>query len=101
MAGAHRAPRKTSLFIRTARRARKPFAAVAALSVVMLGIIPMAQASAQDGTPPAPKINSEYPDYAAGSTVRLLGSDWAAGENVHIEVNDTLGQTWQDRKSTR
>ena len=41
-----------------------------------------------------PSIASDQPDYAPGSTVTLTGSNWHAGESVHIFVNDDLGSSW-------
>jgi hypothetical protein len=46
------------------------------------------------GTGTDPWITSELPDYAPGSTVNLLGGSWQPGEAVHINVNDSVGQTW-------
>ena len=46
------------------------------------------------GTGTDPWISSELPDYAPGSTVNLLGGSWQPGEAVHINVNDSDGQTW-------
>ena len=46
------------------------------------------------GTATDPWISSELPDYAPGSTVNLLGGSWQPGEAVHINVNDSVGQTW-------
>jgi hypothetical protein len=43
----------------------------------------------------APTIASDQADYGPGATVRLTGSGWGPGENVHIFVNDDVGQTWQ------
>ena len=49
-----------------------------------------------ESTPPSgpPTIASDLPDYAPGSTVTLRGTNWAAGEAVHLFVNDSVGQTW-------
>src|SRR6185503_6037773 len=62
---------------------------------------PTAPPSVPDPTPdptsqPAgtPTISSDKDDYAPGELVTLTGSNWAAGENVHIYVNDELGSTW-------
>jgi hypothetical protein len=41
-----------------------------------------------------PTISSDQADYAPGSTVTLSGSSWQPGEDVHISVNDNVGQTW-------
>src|SRR5215218_3567095 len=54
-------------------------------------------ASAAEGTSTtsaAPTVSSDKADYAPGELVTLHGSNWTAGESVHINVNDTLGQTW-------
>jgi hypothetical protein len=42
----------------------------------------------------APTISSDKADYAPGELVTLTGANWAAGESVHIYVNDELGSTW-------
>jgi hypothetical protein len=52
-------------------------------------------AFAAAGTAAPPTIVSDQNDYAPGSTVTLTGGGWAAGESVHITVNDTIGQTWK------
>ena len=41
-----------------------------------------------------PTIASDKADYAPGETVTLTGTNWAAGEAVHIVVNDTYGASW-------
>ena len=41
----------------------------------------------------APSISSDKADYNPGDTVTLTGYNWAAGESVHIVVNDDQGQT--------
>jgi hypothetical protein len=42
-----------------------------------------------------PSIASDLADYNAGQTVTLTGSGWdAGGIQVHIVVNDDVGQTW-------
>ena len=41
-----------------------------------------------------PTITSEQPDYAPGATVTLMGTNWAAGEAVHLFVNDDKAKTW-------
>jgi hypothetical protein len=40
-------------------------------------------------------ISSDKTDYRPGATVTLAGSGWSSGEQVHIVVNDTIGQTWK------
>src|SRR6266540_6677823 len=42
----------------------------------------------------APTISSDKADYAPGELVTLAGSNWYAGETVHIYVNDSVGSTW-------
>ena len=42
----------------------------------------------------SPTISSDKADYAPGELVTLSGSNWAAGESVHIYVNDELGSSW-------
>ena len=42
-----------------------------------------------------PTITSDKADYQPGALVTLTGVGWADGENVHIVVNDTIGQTWK------
>ncbi|MGH7129064.1 MAG: OmpL47-type beta-barrel domain-containing protein, partial [Planctomycetaceae bacterium] len=44
---------------------------------------------------PLPAISSDKADYAPGETVTLSGNYWAAGEAVHVVVNDDAGQTWR------
>ena len=39
-------------------------------------------------------IASDQADYAPGSIVTLTGSNWQAGESVHIFVNDDFGSSW-------
>jgi hypothetical protein len=45
-------------------------------------------------SPPPPQVWSDKADYAPGEQVTLSGANWAAGEAVHIRVNDDAGQTW-------
>ncbi len=40
-------------------------------------------------------ITSDKADYKPGSTVTLTGAAWASNEQVHIVVNDSIGQTWK------
>ena len=42
----------------------------------------------------SPTITSDQTDYSPGSTVTLTGAGWAAGEAVHIYVNDSVGNSW-------
>ncbi len=48
----------------------------------------------QAASPSGATIASEYPDYAPGAPVKLIGQGWASGESVHIFVNDNAGQSW-------
>lgn len=41
-----------------------------------------------------PAIVSDQADYPPGGLVTLNGANWAAGEKVHIFVNDLAGQSW-------
>jgi hypothetical protein len=41
-----------------------------------------------------PTITSDLDDYPPGGLVTLTGTNWAAGELVHIYVNDQLGSSW-------
>jgi hypothetical protein len=54
--------------------------------------------TAAETTTPAPSgpptIASDKDDYAPGELVRLSGTNWQAGEHVHLNVNDNVGQTW-------
>src|SRR5438046_9773272 len=43
---------------------------------------------------PTPSIQSDQADYSPGSLVTLTGANWQPGENVHLFVNDDVGQTW-------
>ena len=47
-----------------------------------------------DPSPTGATITSDLPDYAPGATVTLSGAGWAAGESVHIFVNDDVNQQW-------
>jgi MBG domain (YGX type) len=41
-----------------------------------------------------PSISSDAGVYGPGATVKLSGSGWLAGEQVHLFVNDDQGKTW-------
>ena len=41
-----------------------------------------------------PTLSSDAPDYPAGGRVTLTGTNWVAGETVHVRVNDDQGQVW-------
>src|SRR5574338_1302482 len=61
--------------------------------VMMIFGAPMSALAAP--SPTGATIASDKADYSAGATVTLTGIGWAAGESVHIVVNDTIGQTWK------
>jgi hypothetical protein len=42
----------------------------------------------------SPSIRSEFPDYAPGDQVLLVGEGWQAGEVVNIYVDDSLDRAW-------
>jgi hypothetical protein len=67
------------------------------LSIISIAIFALAgQASAGiNESSPLPAISSDKPDYAPGEQVTLSGNYWAAGESVHVVVNDDAGQTWR------
>src|SRR6266568_3061623 len=47
-----------------------------------------------DSSASGPTIASDQADYSPGSTVTLTGAGWAPNEAVHINVNDSVGNTW-------
>jgi hypothetical protein len=65
---------------------------------LLVGVVPAVlvgadRAGASTGTP---TIQSDLADYNPGQTVTLTGSNWdAVGSEVHIVVNDSIGNTWQ------
>ncbi len=72
------------------RRWVRFIAVLAAVAVVgVMGSVRIAFAA--DGPP---TLVSDQADYPPGGTVVLSGANWAAGEQVHIVVNDDAGQTW-------
>ena len=44
--------------------------------------------------PDPPTLSSDSPNHPAGALVTLTGTNWVAGETVHIRVNDDQGQVW-------
>src|SRR5258708_7789012 len=42
----------------------------------------------------SPSVWSDKADYSPGEHVVLSGANWAAGESVHVTVNDDAGSTW-------
>ncbi len=67
------------------------------LSIVAIAALAIAgQASAGIGeSSPLPSISSDKADYTPGELVTLSGASWAAGESVHVVVNDDAGQVWR------
>ncbi len=55
-------------------------------------------ATAPTPPPPAPAgtptLDSDEETYAPGDTVTLTGSDWQAGDTVHVAVNDDGSDAW-------
>jgi hypothetical protein len=83
--------------VRTRTPALRGRLAPTLLSIVAIAVLAIAgQASAGVGeSSPLPSIWSDKPDYVPGEMVTLSGSYWAAGESVHVVVNDDAGQTWR------
>src|SRR5262249_28036355 len=42
----------------------------------------------------APSVGTDKTSYAPGDTVALSGAGWAAGETVHVVVDDISGDAW-------
>jgi hypothetical protein len=81
--------------IRThAPRGRVVFALLGIITIALLVLADRAPAGIGESSP-LPAISSDKPDYAPGETVTLTGAFWAAGESVHVVVNDDAGQTWR------
>jgi hypothetical protein len=72
-------------------------ASLALFTIFTVAILAFAgQAPAGIGeSSPLPSISSDKADYAPGDLVTLNGSSWAAGEAVHVVVNDSAGETWR------
>ena len=68
---------------------RAAVVAVISLIAAMLGFASPTYAASGPAT-----FVSDQADYPPGGTVVLTGDNWAAGESVHITVNDDAGQTW-------
>src|SRR5918996_6253972 len=83
--------------MRTRTHAPRGRVCLALLSIISIAIFALAgQASAGiNEASPLPAISSDKPDYAPGEQVTLSGNYWAAGESVHVVVNDDAGQTWR------
>src|SRR4051794_28264126 len=69
------------------------------LLVALLGLATLGWSASASADVPAPgdfspSIWSDKADYAPGEHVVLSGANWAAGESVHVTVNDDEGSTW-------
>ena len=73
------------------RRRRRALTFGALLCSVLVAGLLTAGASADT----APSIASDKEDYAPGELVTLSGTGWQSGEQVHINVNDDEGASWQ------
>src|SRR6266550_566597 len=71
------------------------FAVIVAAIVLLLAGSAAAMVAATGDGGGGPAIWTDQADYPPGATVTLTGAGWAAGEAVHIEVNDTIGKTWK------
>jgi hypothetical protein len=81
--------------IRThAPKGRIAFALLGIVTIALLVLADRAPAGIGESSP-LPAISSDKPDYVPGEMVTLNGSYWAAGEAVHVVVNDDAGQTWR------
>ena len=78
------------------RRIASLAAATTALTLGVVGpaVIGAEAASAAPSVTGA-TIATDQPDYAPGATVTLTGTGWAAGEVVHITVDDSSSQSWK------
>jgi hypothetical protein len=76
------------------RNGRIGFALLGIALISFLAFSAQARAGIGDG-PALPSISSDKADYAPGELVTLSGANWAAGESVHVVVNDDAGQTWR------
>src|SRR6185369_1293346 len=65
------------------------------LFVIFMMVFGSATPALAAPSPTGATIASDLADYPPGATVTLTGTGWAAAEDVHIVVNDTLGQTWK------
>jgi PKD domain/Bacterial cadherin-like domain/Bacterial Ig domain len=81
--------------MRTRLRSKVTLLFIVCAALFAVGGTAMALVTDTSGnTAPAPTIQSDKDDYRPGETVTLTGSNWQAGESVHINVNDDEGQTW-------
>jgi hypothetical protein len=84
--------------VETRTALRSSWLGFALLSAVLISFFALAagQARAAIGDGPAlPSVSSDKADYAPGELVTLSGANWAAGESVHVVVNDDAGQSWR------
>ena len=78
---------------RTSGSSKWSRALLGALSLFLISTSTIAiPASAQEVS--APTIRSEFPDYAPGDQVKLIGEGWEGGEVVNVYVDDSLERAW-------
>ena len=65
-------------------------AALSLFTIIAMFVTPLASAQAAE----SPTIRSEFPDYAPGDQVTLIGEGWQAGEVVNVYVDDSLDKAW-------
>src|SRR5712691_196581 len=64
-------------------------------ALLVLGLLfARANGARATSSPSGATITSDQEDYAPGATVTLAGAGWAPNEDVHIFVNDSVGNTW-------
>src|SRR6266702_4125085 len=64
-------------------------------ALLVLGLLlARANSASAASSPSGATITSDQADYQPGATVTLTGAGWAANEDVHIFVNDSVGNTW-------
>src|SRR4051794_24470317 len=80
--------------VKSATHWRRIFALTVFGALMLTALVFASSGRAAIETPPPPSVWSDKADYAPGEQVTLSGADWAAGESVHIRVNDDAGQTW-------
>jgi hypothetical protein len=62
--------------------------------LVLALLLARANGASAASSPSGATITSDQADYAPGATVTLTGAGWASDEAVHINVNDSVGNTW-------
>jgi hypothetical protein len=75
------------------RRSLKAFLPILVVLVAAFAFAGGAGAMVNEATN-LPWIASDQADYSPGSTVHLTGGNWQPGEDVQINTNDTIGNTW-------